>query len=59
VTSLDTDQWGNLYAAAPNRSVVRKFAPDLTPLADLKSDLSARAASVCRSSPSATIARAR
>lgn len=35
VTSLDTDAWGSLYAAAPNRGLVRKFAPDLTPVADL------------------------
>lgn len=39
VTSLDTDQWGNVYAAAPNRGVVRKFAPDLSPVAELRGDL--------------------
>lgn len=39
VTSLDVDQWGNLYAAAPNRGVVRKYAPDLTPVAELRGDL--------------------
>lgn len=39
VTSLDTDQWGNVYAAAPNRGVVRKFAPDLTSVAELRGDL--------------------
>ncbi|MCC6348268.1 MAG: T9SS type A sorting domain-containing protein [Candidatus Eisenbacteria bacterium] len=39
VTSLDTDQWGNLYAAAPNRGVVRKYAPDLSPVAELRGDL--------------------
>ena len=39
VTSLDTDQWGNLYAAAPNRGVVRKFDASLAPLADLRGDL--------------------
>jgi hypothetical protein len=39
VTSLDTDQWGNLYAAAPNRGVVRKYAPDLTPVAEMRGDL--------------------
>ena len=39
VTSLDTDQWGNVYAAAPNRGVVRKFAPDLAPVAELRGDL--------------------
>ena len=40
VTSLDTDQWGNLYAAAPNRGVIRKFSPGLTPVADLTDGLS-------------------
>lgn len=39
VTSIDTDQWGNVYAAAPNRGVVRKYAPDLTPVAELRGDL--------------------
>jgi hypothetical protein len=39
VTSLGTDQWGNLYAAAPNQGVVRKLSPDLSPLAELKGDL--------------------
>ena len=39
VTSLATDQWGNLYAAAPNQGVVRKLSADLTPLAELRSDL--------------------
>ena len=39
VTSLDTDQWGNLYAAAPNRGMVRKLTPDMTPLAELRGDL--------------------
>ncbi len=39
VTSLDTDQWGNVYAAAPNQGVVRKLGADLTPLAELRGDL--------------------
>ena len=39
VTSLDTDQWGNLYAAAPNRGTVRKYTADLTPLAEMHGDL--------------------
>jgi DNA-binding beta-propeller fold protein YncE len=39
VTSLDTDQWGNLYAAAPNRGVVRKYAPDLAVVAEMRGDL--------------------
>src|SRR5262249_47304460 len=39
VTSVSTDQWGNVYAAAPNQAVVRKLSPDLTPLAELHGDL--------------------
>ncbi len=39
VTSLDADAWGNLYAAAPNQGLVRKFAADMVPLADLHSGL--------------------
>jgi len=39
VTSLDTDPWGSVYAASPNRGIVRKFAPDLTPVAELSSGL--------------------
>jgi len=35
VTSLDTDQWGNVYAAAPHAGLVRKFNPSLVPVADL------------------------
>src|SRR2546430_11004304 len=37
--SLDTDAWGNLYAAAPQRGVVRKLSADLAPLADLAEGL--------------------
>jgi len=40
VTSLDTDQWGNVYAAAPNDGVVRKFNPALAPVAELREGLS-------------------
>jgi hypothetical protein len=40
LTSLETDQWGNLYAAAPHQGVVRKFAPDLEPVAELRGALS-------------------
>lgn len=36
VTSLDTDEWGNLYAAAPQQGVVRKYSPSLEPVADLR-----------------------
>jgi hypothetical protein len=36
LTSLETDHWGNLYAAAPNQGVVHKFALDLTPVARLQ-----------------------
>jgi hypothetical protein len=39
VTSLDVDQWGNLYAAAPHQGVVRKFGPDLAVVAELRSEL--------------------
>ena len=39
LTSLETDQWGNLYAAAPQQGVVRKFSPSLQPVAELRSDL--------------------
>lgn len=35
VTDLDTDHWGNLYAASPHGGEVRKFAPDLLPVASL------------------------
>lgn len=33
-TSLDTDHWGNVYAAGPDRGVV-KYTADLVPLAEL------------------------
>jgi hypothetical protein len=36
VTSLDTDQWGNLYAAAPHQGVVRKFNAAMEPVDDLR-----------------------
>ena len=39
VTSLDTDQWGNVYAAAPQQGVVRKFNADLDWVADLGAPL--------------------
>jgi len=38
VTALDTDRWGNVYAAAPNRSTIYKFSPTLAPVAALKVD---------------------
>jgi hypothetical protein len=40
VTALSTDEWGNLYAAAPQSGRVRKFSPDLSPVADLAAGLS-------------------
>lgn len=40
VTSLDTDQWGNLYAASPQRGSVRKYGPALTQVAELRDALS-------------------
>lgn len=36
LTSLETDEWGNLYAAAPQQGVVRKFSPSLEPVAALQ-----------------------
>jgi hypothetical protein len=36
VTSLDTDHWGNVYAAAPQQGVVRKLNADLESVADLR-----------------------
>lgn len=39
VTSLDTDRWGNVYAAAPQQGVVRKFNPSLEPVAELRAGL--------------------
>lgn len=39
VTSLDADEWGNVYATAPNRGVVRKLNPDLGDVTELKADL--------------------
>lgn len=35
VTSLDTDEWGSLYATSPSEGTVTKYAADLTPLATL------------------------
>ena len=40
VTSLDTDQWGNLYAAAPHQGVVRKFNAAMEPVDDLRNAVS-------------------
>jgi hypothetical protein len=40
VTSLDTDQWGNVYAAAPREGLVRKFNSSLAPVAELREGLS-------------------
>ena len=39
VTSLDTDRWGNLYAAAPHENALRKFNPALEPVASLSGSL--------------------
>jgi hypothetical protein len=38
VTSLDTDHWGAVYVAAPNRGVVRKLTADLAPVAELRAE---------------------
>ncbi len=40
VTSLDTDQWGNLYAASPQRGSVRKFGPSLQVVSELRDAMS-------------------
>jgi len=39
VTGMDTDHWGNVYAAAPNAGVVQKFTRDLLPVAELDGDV--------------------
>jgi hypothetical protein len=39
VTSLDTDHWGNLYAAAPHDGRVQKLTAALEPIAALSGDL--------------------
>jgi hypothetical protein len=41
VTSLDTDRWGNVYAAAPRAGSVQKFAADLTPVGAVHQGLNA------------------
>jgi hypothetical protein len=35
VSSLDTDHWGNVYAAAPQEGVIVKYTPDMLPIARL------------------------
>lgn len=32
VTSLDTDHWGNVYAAAPQQGVIAKYTPEMLPI---------------------------
>jgi DNA-binding beta-propeller fold protein YncE len=39
ITSLDTDHWGHLYAAAPQRDAVAKFTPALIPVASLTGNI--------------------
>jgi hypothetical protein len=39
VTSLDSDAWGNVYATEPRSSVVRKYSPDLQPVAAIDGGL--------------------
>ena len=39
LTSLATDQWGNVYAASPQAASVTKFSPDLVKVAELSGDL--------------------
>ena len=40
LTSLATDQWGNVYAASPQAASVTKFSPALERVAELIGDLS-------------------
>jgi hypothetical protein len=40
LTSLATDQWGNVYAASPQAANVAKFSPDLVKVAELTGDVS-------------------
>ncbi len=40
LTSLATDQWGNVYAASPHAASVSKFSPALVRVAELTGDLS-------------------
>lgn len=39
VSSLDTDHWGNVYAAAPQAGVVAKFTPQMMPIAQLSTGI--------------------
>ncbi len=39
VTSLDSDAWGNVYATEPRSSAVRKYSPDLQPVAAIDGGL--------------------
>jgi hypothetical protein len=39
ITSLDTDHWGNLYAAAPQAGRVAKFTASLLPVASLAGNI--------------------
>lgn len=39
ITALDTDTWGNVYAASPRGGEVRKFTADLLPVASLREGL--------------------
>lgn len=39
VSSLATDEWGNIYAAAPHEGMIRKFNARLEPVAELRDGL--------------------
>lgn len=39
ISSLATDEWGNVYAAAPHDGVIRKFNAALEPVAELREGL--------------------
>ena len=36
ITALDTDHWGNVYAASPRGGEIRKFTPELLPIDSLR-----------------------
>lgn len=39
VSSLDTDHWGNVYAAAPQEGVVAKYTPEMLPIARMSAGM--------------------
>ncbi len=39
VTSLDTDHWGSIYAAAPNAGLIQKMDTTMKPVAEMRSEV--------------------